>query len=569
MRGPDFSIRSVRRDVMLTHRFETRFALAATTAALLLATTCPAGAAVTPALACQAAKNAASGKFVFCLQKAEMKYVRDGEVDAAARDAAQLECGDKAVLSFFLAERKAEFACPSLNDQAEVQPFVEACTLSVETALAGGTLTEWPACITDLGECSQDAANTQADVTACETDLAACETELPACNADVSSTGAALTTCSGNLTATNADLGACQGTLAGCNAALSSTESVLDACNDDLTVTSAVLAACNGVLGGCNANLSATNVSLNACNNDLPACNSAAGTCEDDVAACNAQAAGCQASVSTCSSGTAVAADVLAGRTFSSSSGLLQSGAMVNRGATVLVPTTTAQAIPAGYHNGSGYCAGDSELIGRNIATGKNIFGVNGTLPASAGGLTETGQTICYADDYASTTPCAGTGQDGELRRGHAPTFSDNGDGTITDGVTGLMWEKLSNDGGIHSQNGTYTWTNSVSVKIAALNSAGFGGYSDWRLPSVSELSSLTDYGASNPSIFAPFHSGCAANCSSVAADCSCMQANGYYWTSTLYSGAGGVWGIWGYDGRQVQAAASTQLYVRAVRGGV
>jgi hypothetical protein len=36
--------------------------------------------------------------------------------------------------------------------------------------------------------------------------------------------------------------------------------------------------------------------------------------------------------------------------------------------------------------------------------------------------------------------------------------YVDNGDGTITDSKTGLMWEKLSDDGSIHDWDATYTW---------------------------------------------------------------------------------------------------------------
>lgn len=56
-------------------------------------------------------------------------------------------------------------------------------------------------------------------------------------------------------------------------------------------------------------------------------------------------------------------------------------------------------------------------------------------------------------------------------------SFTDNGDGTITDNRTGLMWEKLSDDGSIHDKDTTYTWHN-AGTKITALNGGGgFAGY--------------------------------------------------------------------------------------------
>jgi hypothetical protein len=58
--------------------------------------------------------------------------------------------------------------------------------------------------------------------------------------------------------------------------------------------------------------------------------------------------------------------------------------------------------------------------------------------------LPETGQTTCY-DTEGDVIPCAGTGQDGDIQAGVAwpdPRFRDNGDGTVTDNLTGLMWLK-------------------------------------------------------------------------------------------------------------------------------
>jgi hypothetical protein len=53
-------------------------------------------------------------------------------------------------------------------------------------------------------------------------------------------------------------------------------------------------------------------------------------------------------------SGSAIPADVLTGYTFSSSGGTGQSGTMPNNGAVAITPSASSQAIPAGYHNGSG-----------------------------------------------------------------------------------------------------------------------------------------------------------------------------------------------------------------------
>ena len=59
--------------------------------------------------------------------------------------------------------------------------------------------------------------------------------------------------------------------------------------------------------------------------------------------------------------------------------------------------------------------------------------------------LPRTGQTTCW-DNSGNQIPCAGTGQDGEIKAGEPwpePRFTDNGDETMTDNLTGLMWTKM------------------------------------------------------------------------------------------------------------------------------
>jgi len=61
--------------------------------------------------------------------------------------------------------------------------------------------------------------------------------------------------------------------------------------------------------------------------------------------------------------------------------------------------------------------------------------------------------------------------------------FKDNGNGTITDNATGLMWQKSGTD--------KYIKYEEAKDYIRELNRKGFAGYSDWRLPTVDELKTL------------------------------------------------------------------------------
>jgi hypothetical protein len=67
--------------------------------------------------------------------------------------------------------------------------------------------------------------------------------------------------------------------------------------------------------------------------------------------------------------------------------------------------------------------------------------------------------------------------------------FVDNGNGIVTDTITGLLW--LRDEGGEMNWNAAVDYCNSLSL----------GGYRDWRLPDVEELETIVDKNKSNPSI--------------------------------------------------------------------
>ena len=178
----------------------------------------------------------------------------------------------------------------------------------------------------------------------------------------------------------------------------------------------------------------------------------------------------------------------------------------------------------------------------------------------------QTGQTLC--DQGAGTLgACPGfpLGQDAALSNGAARQYADNGNGTVTDTKTGLMWEKLSQDGSIHDYGTTYTWYMAFTNKIAALNGgSGFAGHTDWRLPNRFELETLADLGFLNPAIDPAFNTGCVASCT--VTSCSCTQSN-YYWSSTthLFIPAD-AWDVSFSDGNGSILDKSIPLHVRAVR---
>jgi len=177
------------------------------------------------------------------------------------------------------------------------------------------------------------------------------------------------------------------------------------------------------------------------------------------------------------------------------------------------------------------------------------MFFVSGLAHAGTVNLPRTGQTKCY-DINGIEIPCAGTGQDGEIRAGVAwpePRFTANGDGTMTDNLTGLMWTKDANLLG--------GYLNFYQV-IDFCNNLDLGGYTDWRLPNVNELESLVN--ANEPNSATWLNTQGFTN----------VQASNY-WSSTTYAYYQGfAWFVGMWYGGVAGDPKSHLYYVWPVRGG-
>ena len=105
--------------------------------------------------------------------------------------------------------------------------------------------------------------------------------------------------------------------------------------------------------------------------------------------------------------------------------------------------------------------------------------------------IVDTGQNNYYNNNAIITAPSSGQsfyGQDA-AHKGNTPSYTNNGDGTITDNITGLMWTKsydLNGDGVKNTGDKMYA----DDAKTAA-STCNKGGYADWRLPTIKELYSL------------------------------------------------------------------------------
>ncbi|BCS89306.1 DUF1566 domain-containing protein [Pseudodesulfovibrio sediminis] len=118
-------------------------------------------------------------------------------------------------------------------------------------------------------------------------------------------------------------------------------------------------------------------------------------------------------------------------------------------------------------------------IIGFVVATGLAVAGVNLKYP-----IVDTGQNGCFDSRSQRDCPEPGkpfNGQDSQYK-GNQPHYKDNGDGTITDLVTGLMWVK--------ERGNPVGWQQGMN----GASECRVGGYDDWRAPTIKELYSLIDF---------------------------------------------------------------------------
>jgi phosphodiesterase/alkaline phosphatase D-like protein len=165
------------------------------------------------------------------------------------------------------------------------------------------------------------------------------------------------------------------------------------------------------------------------------------------------------------------------------------------------------------------------------------------SAPAAPGAWTmaalpDTGQTQSY-------TATAGEDSDYTI---NPPSFTNNGDGTVRDNVTGLTWQQ--------ADAGEMTWSN--ALVYAQTNRTG--GYSDWRLPTAHEAFSILNHGTVNPALDTGVFT---------------LSAAQYWWTAdTQVTDASRVWAINAGGGigahRQdetLSAGGTNRYHTRCVRG--
>jgi hypothetical protein len=167
-------------------------------------------------------------------------------------------------------------------------------------------------------------------------------------------------------------------------------------------------------------------------------------------------------------------------------------------------------------------------------------------------------------------------------KAGTACRYVDNGNGTVSDLNTGLVWEKKSaaGTGDVHDVDNLYSWSISgiapdgqaFTVFLATLNNGVstdggattaitgcFANHCDWRLPSIVELQGIVETSAT----------GCTSGSPCIDPTFGPTQSNLYWSATTNAVNAYGAWGVYFFNGSVLGGLKAGGLYVRAVRSGL
>jgi hypothetical protein len=185
---------------------------------------------------------------------------------------------------------------------------------------------------------------------------------------------------------------------------------------------------------------------------------------------------------------------------------------------------------------------------------------VSGTFPiitpiTITSTLTDTGIDKCYDNYDVIICPASETdpyyGQDRHYFS-IPRNFTNNGDNTVTDNTTSLMWQQTDDTT-------TYNWFEATGTEDTEYNpsvidvcgSLILGGYNDWRLPERRELESIVHYDRASPAIDTSYFSGSYLD----------------YWSATESSGGTSAWKVYFENGMVGSFYKINSYFVRCVRG--
>jgi hypothetical protein len=162
--------------------------------------------------------------------------------------------------------------------------------------------------------------------------------------------------------------------------------------------------------------------------------------------------------------------------------------------------------------------------------------------------------TLAKLPDTGQTRTLANYMDDGDYTI-NPPSYTDNGNGTVTDNVTSLVWQQQDDDVG-------RTWDEAKSY----CGSLELAGYTDWRLPNITEIGSIINYGTYNPGIDSTYFPNTKSNDPNIDTD---------FWSTTPWVGDDTKVWVAGFGNANTffmgigwDLKSDNTNYTRCVRGG-
>ena len=219
----------------------------------------------------------------------------------------------------------------------------------------------------------------------------------------------------------------------------------------------------------------------------------------------------------------------------------------------------------------TGYIGTDSFTYKVNDGTVDSVVAivnitVNATQISSTSIIKKTGQTKSYDKDGIEVTDNS-LKDDGYYQKGIAPRYTRASD-TVTDEPIHLMWQDDVAAASVTKQwltSANYDTCHNDTSSSACYDTSGdtattyctdltLGGYTDWRLPTSTELEGIVYYGNVNPAIDTTYFNNVSSR---------------YYWSSTTdedYKYF--AWIVHFHNGRVYYGYKGENYYVRCVRDG-